>query len=120
EGEEQLVVFAVGQGLIEIAAEGEGKAVLEQLVAAMAGGGETRQIGGETVAEIHHGVQFEMGNQPARFREPRGEIEMLSRERTTKAASDVEGILGLAARPQDAAGALDPTGERDAEKQRPR
>jgi hypothetical protein len=61
---------------------------------------------------------LKMGDQPARLREARTEIEMFAGEGAAEAASDVERIAGLAAGAQDAVGAFDPAGERDAEKER--
>ena len=60
EGEEEFVVFAIGEGLIGGAARiFRDKEWIDGKVAT-AGGGYSGEIGAESVAEIHHGVEFEV------------------------------------------------------------
>jgi len=118
EGEQEFVVFTVAHPLGGRGAGSEGKEHFIHGISAAAGGSESRQIGGQAVAEVHHRVQLEVGDQPAGFREARLEIEMLARERVSEAAGHVERVARLAGGPEHTVRAFHPPGQRDIEKER--
>jgi hypothetical protein len=60
-----------------------------------------RQISGESIAQIHHGVNGKVLRQPARFREARLEIQMFAANRTAQFAGDEDGVADFRARAQD-------------------
>ena len=60
EGEEEFIVFAIGEGLTGGAAGIFGEKEWINGKVATAGGGHSGEIGAESVAQIHHGVEFEV------------------------------------------------------------
>ena len=118
EGEKEFVIFAVGDGLGHGAAGGARQGGFFEGESAATGGGEAGKVGGESVAEVHHGVEGKVRGEPAGLGEARGEVEMPSRERAAEPAGDVKRVAGASTGAEDAAGALDGAGEGDVEEKR--
>ena len=120
QGEEKFKVFAVAERLREGAAAAERDLLCLNREAAAARGGKPREIGGQAVAQIHHRVGFEMRGEPARFGEPRDEIEVAARgERSAEAPGDIEHVPWLSAGTEHASLPLDHAVQRDGAKERP-
>lgn len=60
DGEKELVIFAVGNCIADLRAGRERQFLPVDLESEFACLGQARQIGAETVAQIHHGVDAEI------------------------------------------------------------
>ena len=118
EGEEEFIVFAIGEGLTGGAAGIFGEKEWINGKVATAGGGHSGEIGAESVAQIHHGVEFEVFGEPAGFGEAWDKIEMMARDGSAEATGDIKEIAGATAGAKDTAGAFDGAGQGDIDEKR--
>src|ERR1700730_10310807 len=88
DGEKKLVVFTVGNCVVDLGAGRERKFFFIDLESEFARLCETREIGAETVAQIHHRVNTKISCQPARFFDARDKSEMFAAQRSTEPAAD--------------------------------
>src|ERR1051325_9270534 len=93
-GEEKFVVFAVGNCVVDLSAWSERKFFFVDLESEFARARESREIGAEAVAQIHHRMDAETFREPARFINARNESQMFAAQRSAKFSRD-EKIVGL-------------------------
>jgi len=98
---EEFVVFAVAEGLVDGGVAVAGDRVGEEEPAGAAGGGEAREILGETVAEVHHGGGWAVGGEPLGFGEAGFEVEVMAVDGAAEAAGDGDDVGGLACGAED-------------------
>src|SRR5260370_480659 len=99
--EEQFVVFAVGDCVVDPAARIERQRLDVDLKAELAGFGEPREIGAKTVAQINHGMNRKIFCEPARFVDAREESQMFPARRAAEFSGDEKVIAGLSTAPRD-------------------
>lgn len=97
-GDEEFVVLAIRKCLLWRAALVPWKFRWVDAEAALGSPGESREIAGETVAQVHHGGRTEMTDEPAGMVESGNEVEVMAGEGASEASGDGEGIAGPAAR----------------------
>lgn len=110
-GHEEFVILSVRESAFGVTASCLRERRGVDFEAAPAGGGESWQVGGETVTQIHHGTYGAMPAQPAAFHYTRCEVEVLAFNRATQRACDEKQISGFAAGSGEQSAGLDPAGE---------
>ena len=112
-GEEKFVVFAVGNCVVDLSAWSERKFFFVDLESEFARARESREIGAEAVAQIHHRMDAETFREPARFFDARNETQMFSAERTAEFSGDKKIIAIFAASARNRAILFHETGNTD-------
>src|SRR4029450_12398283 len=112
-GKEQLVIFAFRNGVADLCSGGKRQVLRLDCESHFAGTGETWKIDPQSVAQIHHGLHRERFCEPARFRHPRNESQMLLFNGATKLAGDEKIIANLAAPARHPAVSLDESSDAD-------
>src|SRR5260370_37907656 len=84
--EKEFVILPVGNCIVDLRAGGERQLLPVNLEPEFACLGQARQIGAETVAQIHHSVDAEVLGQPARFIDARHKAQMSSAQRSDQTA----------------------------------
>ena len=102
-GEEQFVIFAVGNGMVDRDAARPRQTFLVDPEPEFARSGKAGKIGAEAVAQIHHCVDRKIFGKPAGFFNARNEAKMLSVQRPTKSSRDEEIISVSSARTRNRA-----------------
>src|SRR5690349_6656854 len=88
DGEEEFVVFAVGDRVVDLSAGCERQRVLVDLETESARAREAGKISAQAVAQVHHRVNAEIFCEPARFVNARDEAKMFASQRSAKFSSD--------------------------------
>src|SRR5437016_8034216 len=95
DSKEKLVVFAVGNRLLDCATAVYRQRIFIDFEFHSTRARHSRQIGTESVTQVHHGVDPKIFREPARFGEARNELEMVAAERSAKAACDEQLVARL-------------------------
>jgi len=85
-GEEQFVIFAVGNGMVDRDAARPRQTFLVDPEPEFARSGKAGKIGAEAVAQIHHGMDRKVFRQPAGFDNARHESQMFPLARAAETA----------------------------------
>src|SRR6266550_2554287 len=106
-GKQQFIIFAIGYCLLHGAAARNRQRAFINREREPACTCQPRQIGAQSVAQIHHRVHLEICGQPARFFNPGDEIQMPPANRATQFSGYKKVVVGFSTAAQDAAVGLD-------------
>src|ERR1041385_282501 len=107
----KLVIFSVGNRLRNSAATIERQRRFINFETHAAGASETRQVGSESVAQVHHRVNAKIFGEPARFGDARDEVEVMAAQRSAEPAGDKKFVARFTAASSDPSRFLDASGD---------
>src|SRR2546423_5806224 len=113
DGKEQLVIFAVRNRLLNCTTAVHRQGIFIDFEFHSTRARHSRQIGAESITQVHHGVHPKILREPARFGESRNELEMVAAERSAKATCDEQLVVRLSSTPTDPALLFDKASEAD-------
>src|SRR5437762_253050 len=106
-GEEEFVIFAVGNCLLNAATGRKRQSALVNGETKFARARQPGQVRAKAIAQVHHGVHFEICRQPARFVDSRDKPQMPATNRTTQFSGNEKIVVRFATAAQNAAVAFD-------------